>query len=203
MLTFMREIIEQNQSILAVVAAVFAFYKWQVSQNQKETGMISEMLKIIRDDKIYRLIQMLDYDKKWYNKNFHGQSIEIDMDKLLVVCSYACHLREKRMISKKAFEFFKYDLGVILSNWQIHCYFYNLNMYCKKTHSDFPFAPLLRYGLKMEFIDKGFLEDAESRRRYNIPDYLNSYIEEKKYSYEKPRCALDTLRKTKYENVMT
>lgn len=192
MLTFIREIIGQNQGILVVIGAAFAFYKWQVSQNQKEAAMIFEMLKVIRDDKLYELIQMLDYDETWYDRGFHDKAREIGMDKLLVQFSYICHLREKRMISRKAFKFFSYNLGVILSNKQIHYYFYNLNEYCVKSHSEFPFAPLLRYGLKKKYIDIKFLEDVESRRKYNIPDYLNSYIEDVKNLNEKQRGMLDS-----------
>ena len=56
MLTFIREIIGQNQGILVVIGAAFAFYKWQVSQNQKEAAMIFEMLKVIRDNEGQTLV---------------------------------------------------------------------------------------------------------------------------------------------------
>ena len=156
--------VSENFQIISVVGAVFAFYKWHVSQKQKEVEFLHSMIKVIRNDEMYEFIRNLDYNVPWYGKTFHNGPLELKVDKMLMELSYLCHLRKTRMISPTTFEFFRYDIDAVLSNSQMVDYFYNLYQCTSSAKVPFPFAHLLNYAFEKKYMDKCIFDNSNAWR---------------------------------------
>ena len=156
--------VSENYQIIGIAGASFAFYKWHVSQRQKEVEFLHSMIKVIRNDEMYEFIRKLDYNVPWYDEHFHNGSIELKVDKMLMEFSYLCHLRKTRMISSKTFDFFQYDIDAILSNTQMVDYFYNLYQYTHTVKLTFPFIHLLNYAFEKKYMNKQIFNNPEAWR---------------------------------------
>lgn len=91
------------------------------------------------------------------------------MDKTLSYFSYICYLYQYRIITKKEFQFFKYEINRILMNSQIKNYFYNIYHFAKKVKAPITFKYLFEYGEKKKLFDKEFY----NRNSTQYVHYLN------------------------------
>ena len=154
--------VSENYQIISIAGALFAFYKWHVSQKQREVEFLHSMIGVIRRDDMYDFIRSLDYEDTWYNEKFHNGPLELKVDKVLMEFSYLCHLRKTHMISGRTFDFFRYDIDAILSDPQMKDYFYNLYRYAVSANTMFPFIHLLKYAFEKKYMDKRVFDDPES-----------------------------------------
>lgn len=158
-----------------VIGGIFALMQWRKNIKLKRADYIKELTETIRENKdISDVIYMLDYDESWYCEEFHQcGKLERKVDKTLAYFSYILYLRNEKILSKKEFLFFKYDIERILRNEQMQDYFYNLYHFSKTQDALFSFSTLLDYAKDNKLLDGDF-EDREAHlknRRYHR--YLN------------------------------
>lgn len=165
------DIIDLLSIMLVVVGGFFALYQWKNTSKIKRADYIKELTEKIRiDSDIKNIVYVLDYEQGWYTQSFHnGGEIEIKMDKTLFYFSYICYLYQYKVITKKEFEFFKYDVNRILMNEQIKNYFYNIYHFADKVKAPVPFKYLFEYGEKKKVFDKEFY----NRKSTQYVHYLN------------------------------
>ena len=171
--------VEDHISLLTfigvVVGGIFALIQWRKSTALKRAEYIKELTEKIRTDKdIFETIYMFDYGAQWYNAKFHqGGDIERTVDRTLAYFSYILYLKNEKLISKKEFLFFRYDIERILCNSQLQDYFYNLFHFANTQGVQFSFGILLDYAKEHKFIDNEFDNPEAYKTSTNYHRYLN------------------------------
>lgn len=158
-----------------LVVALWAFRKWNISQQQKESELLQELIKEIRTGKVREFVSKCDYGDKWYGDKFHKGADEPWIDHALTVFSNLCYLRKCHFISRKAFGFFEYDLELIFSDSQVVDYLYNLYHDAQKAGLSFPFKQLIDYAFQKHLV-KISRSDFEDCRAYERIDMLHNYL---------------------------
>lgn len=161
--------VEDHISLLTfigvVVGGIFALIQWKKSIALKRAEYIKELTEKIRtDEDIFKTIYMFDYGVQWYNSEFHQSEKERVVDRTLAYFSYILYLRNEKLISKKEFSFFSYDIERILRNNQLQDYFYNLFHFAKTQGVPFSFDILLKYAKERELLDPDF-ENPEAYKK--------------------------------------
>lgn len=161
--------------IISLILPTIGVLKWIKNLSLIPAKHINELAEKIRTDKdIEDIIYLIEYDIKWYNESFHGNKcIERAVDKTLVYFTHAIYLRKKRIIGKKEFVFFEYNIKRMLSNLQMEDYFYNLYHFSEKKNLPFPFKSLLEYAEKNRLFDNDFRDSAAYQRNSKYHHYLN------------------------------
>jgi hypothetical protein len=79
------DIISGISILLVIVGGIFGFIQWRKNIKIKKASYINELTEKIRSDlNIKNTVYMIDYEKEWYNKEFHDSgSKELNMDKTL------------------------------------------------------------------------------------------------------------------------
>lgn len=164
------DIISIVSIVLAIIGAVFGFYQWKKSVKITRAEYIERLTEKIRtDDDIREMVYTLDYGHVWYTVAFHNSGeLERKMDKTLSYFSYICYLYHSRLISKKEFAFFKYEIERILLNSQVVDYFFNLYHFAIKFDTPITFSYLFEYGQKTNKFEDEFY-DSKSQKH---PKYL-------------------------------
>lgn len=167
------DIISIVSIVLAIIGAAFGFYQWKKSIRIKRAEYIEKLTEKIRtDNDIKEMVYTLDYGHLWYTSAFHNSGeLERKMDKTLSYFSYICYLYKSRLISKKEFAIFKYEIERILTNDQVNKYFYNLYHFAKKFKTPMTFSFLFEYGEKHNKFEKDFSD--KNRPKYKKSKYLN------------------------------
>ena len=157
--------------LIAIAGGIFGLFQWRLSVKTKRAEYINELTMNIRTDKVLRkIIYMLDYDDQWYNEDFHkSKELEKEIDKTLSYFTYICYLKQHRLLTRKEFVFFKYEIDRILMNSQIQNYFYNLYHFYEKFDIPFSFKSLFDYGVRKHYFPKEFF----NRTSMQYPHYLN------------------------------
>lgn len=157
--------------IITTIVAIFGFYQWKRSNTIKKAEYIEKLTEKIRtDDDIKEMVYVLDYGDLWYIKSFHGSGgLERKMDKTLSYFSYICYLYNSRLISRKEFAIFEYEIERILLNAQVKNYFFNLYHFAKKLKTPMTFSFLFEYGEKTRKFDDEFYDNQSEK----YPKYLN------------------------------
>ena len=168
-------IFEITYLLIPSISAVFVIYKWIRNLSFIQAKHINELAEKIRTDKdIENTIYLIEYDELWYNKNFHrSKDIERAVDKTLLYFSHAVYLSEEKIIDKKEFDFFEYNIKRMLSDSQMEDYFYNLYHFSKKKNLSFPFNSLLKYANENKLFDNDFRDPTAYRRNFKYHNYLN------------------------------
>ena len=154
--------ISENYQVIGICGMLFAFYKWHVSQKQKEVEILHTLIKTLRSPEVLEFIRKSDYDVPWYDEKFHNSQLEETVDSVLIEYSYLCHLKKTRMIANKTFDFFRYDICTILSDSQMIDYFYNLYQYTCSAKTIFPFIHLLNYAFDNGFANKKVFDNPDA-----------------------------------------
>lgn len=161
--------------ILVIIGGIFAYYQWRRNVSLKRASYINELTEKIRSDPdIKDVVYLFDYDPNWYSAQFHGNSaLELKVDKTLSYFSYICYLKKQRIISKKEFRFFQYEVERILMNSGIQDYFYNLYHFAAKFKIPFTFVYLLDYGKEHNLFEDDFFENQAYKTNQQFHHYLN------------------------------
>ena len=169
------DIIAVISALIVVVGGVFAFIKWKKATGIQRAEYINELTSKIREEKdIAEVIQMFEYNTPWYGLGFHGSNIEKSVDKTLSYFSYICYLRKMRIITKKEFMFFKYEVEHLLLNPQVKDYLYNIHHYSNALKTPLSFYYLFAYGKKHNLFDKAFYDKTSWKSNETIyHHYLN------------------------------
>ena len=165
--------------IVVILGGVFGYYQWHKSIQLKRAGYINELTEKIRTDKdIKKTIYILEYDEKWYSKKFHESGKkELKMDKTLSCFSYICYLKEQNIISDKEFDFFRYELKMILINEQMQDYLYNLYHYSQNQNVPCTFQYLINYGIESKVLDDDFCDKNAYKKYWKHRKYHNYIID--------------------------
>lgn len=168
------DILSAISILLVIFGGIFAYYQWRKNVLIKRASYINELTEKIRSDSdIKDAIYLFDYDSNWYTEQFHGSESEIKIDKTLSYFSYICYLNERRLVSKKEFKFFQYEVERILMNIGVQDYFYNLYHFSKKFSVPFTFVYLLDYGKKRGLLNKDFFDNKAYQVNHMYHHYLN------------------------------
>lgn len=167
--------VAENYQVISICGAMFAFYKWHISQRQKEVETLQSLIATLRKPEVLRFVRKADYEGRWYDAKFHDSELEEVVDGVLTEYSYLCHLRKTRMISQATFDFFRYDIESILSDPQMIDYLYNLYQYTRKVKTMFPFIHLLEYGFKHGYAKREIFNDSNAwkNKTFKLHNYLN------------------------------
>ncbi|MBR4425537.1 MAG: hypothetical protein IKS66_06300 [Oscillospiraceae bacterium] len=152
------DIISGISLLITIVGGFFALYQWRRNIALKRASYINDLTEKIRTDPdIHGIVYLLDYNQEWYNAEFHesGEQ-ERKVDKTLSFFSYICYLKKHRLIGRKDFNFFKYEIERILMNSGVQDYLYNLYHYSNKYDLPLTFFFLFKYGKKHKYFDSDF-----------------------------------------------
>ena len=176
MLNVVADFVRENFTIISVVGGLWALYQWNVSQRQKDAELLKGHIDIIRSSKIREFVAMCDYETPWYGKTSHQPDADKNVDYALTMFSSLCYLRKCKLMSKKAFNFFRYDYELVFSDWQVIDYMYNLFHDARERNMSFPYKDLIEYGFKEKMIgiSKSEFEDPKS---YLCNKNLHNYLE--------------------------
>lgn len=157
--------------IFIIIGGAFAFYQWGRNTTYKRAEYINELTEKIRtDESIKYTVYLIDYGNVWYDERFHGSNdIELKVDKTLSYFSYICYLYSRRIINKKEFAFFEYEITRIITNNNVRFYFFNLYHFAEKNRSKMTFQYLFKYAEKKKvFVDEFYDKDNEEycKRKY-------------------------------------
>lgn len=156
--------------IAVVIGVVFGFHTWRKSMAIKRAEYVQGLREKFYDDKdVAEVIYNIDYGKHWYDFSFHGGSeIERKVDKTLSVCDHVCYLYGNKLISRKEFEIFKYDLYRLFHSTDVVNYLYNVYHWSKDTLKvKSAFSQLVQFGKK--YLRRDFFDPKSE----NYPHYLN------------------------------
>lgn len=152
------DIIATITVFLVIIGGAFTYYQYHQSFLLKRADYINELTEHIRTDSdIKEIVYMFDYSKKWYNASFHGSGgLENQVDKTLSYFSYICYLKSRRIIGKREWVFFEYEVERILCNCQVQDYLYNLYHFSNKIGVPITFQCLYEFGKKKRYFSKDF-----------------------------------------------
>ena len=161
--------------ILVIIGGIFTYYQWRRNVSLKRASYINELTEKIRSDSdIKDVVYLFDYNPKWYQEQFHGNDIlQLKVDKTLSYFSYICYLKKQRIISKKEFKFFQYEVERILMNPGIQDYFFNLYHFAAKFKISFTFVYLLDYGKEHNLLSDDFFDSKAYKTNHQFHHYLN------------------------------
>lgn len=155
--------------LTVIIGGVFALHKWNTNIKLKRADYIYSLLNDLRTNE-RNAFYLFEYDAKWYNLQFHqGGDMEKKVDYTLSFFSYICYLKQQKILSKKEFDCFKYELERVLTNEQFRSYFYNIYHFSKHINQPISFLHLFTYAKDNGYFDDEFWNATSTR----YPHYLN------------------------------
>lgn len=118
----------------AIVGVIIGLYQYHKSVKVRRSSFVLSLLNQMKGDKgINKIIYQFQYGEFNYSEEFHGNGkYENDTDRTLLLFSYTCYLREKKIITNKEFSFFEISITQALRNDGLIDYLYNLyHFVCK------------------------------------------------------------------------
>ena len=162
-----QEIIE----LLTLIATVliggigfgFTLYQINKSNKVKQAEFVSSLLDHIRfNERVMDAVYLIDYSNNWYNQDFHNSGeMEKNIDAFFSEMDYVCYLFKRKLLSKKDFLIFRYEVLRICKNSQCRCYLWNLYHWSKKNNTTCSFNNLIEY-LKLQF-------SVKERKQFECP----------------------------------
>ena len=101
----------------------------------------------------------IDYDEKWYSREFHDSEAEQAFDEYLTSLSFLCFLKTQRAIGCSELKSFEYELSRTLQNTQVIDYLYNVHHFSEANGRKSPFSNLKSYAEKEGFINAKVFND--------------------------------------------
>ncbi len=200
---FLEQHIELITLILTVCGGIFALYQWRLSVKNDQAEYVDKLLdRFQNDEEIRTFVSMCDYLEEWYDDYFHDYKSEKchakKADKTLFFLNYLCHIEQERVLQKKEFEVFEYNIYAIIQNDNTLSYLADLYHYTIFEKRRYPFEYLLKYGIKKgiipkEIVDRDYckyilmIESGED----DVPEQfreLYKKIGSRRYLYAKSRC---------------
>ena len=151
--------------IFTVIAGIFAYRQWSVSNKIRKSEFINQILDKIRFDKeLADMMYVIDYSVSWYKGHFQNcdKDFEFKMDKLLSYLSYICYLWKEKRITEKEFRVLKYEVNRVCNSYDVQSYLWNLYHFAKRNHAECSFQYLIDYGIKEKLIDAKTFRDPKS-----------------------------------------
>lgn len=143
--------------LFIAISGCFIYFQWRKSLKTKRAEFINQIIEKLRfDEKMAKIMYIVDYNQNWYNYSFHGSNIEFDIDKLFSYINYICYLKFSDNISDDEFNILKYEVNRICISKSSQCYLWNLYHFAIKNQSTCSFPDLIDYGIKNNLLHKDF-----------------------------------------------
>lgn len=149
----------------AIVGVIIGLYQYHKLVKVRRSTFVLSLLNQMKDDKgINKIIYQFQYGEFNYSEGFHGNGkYENDTDRTLLLFSYICYLKEKKIITNEEFSFFEISITQALRNDGLIDYLYNLYHFVCKAEG---YNPLTDGKVKALYC---YLIKFADRRNY-IPD---------------------------------
>ncbi len=176
--------IENSMSIMSVIVAVmglcYGLYQWRKSTQVKRAEFVFNIYEKLRLEKdTMNAMYMIDYEKSWYEKDFHSKEKNRDSDKeygidrLLSILSYICYLRKEGCIEDKEFLLFKYDIDRVSKSYQCQNYMWNVYHFSKdELHTSCPYNGIIEYAIISGMLPKDIFYSPEEGFYRNFVDFI-------------------------------
>lgn len=153
-------LIEVLKLLLSVAGGAFALLQWRKNNQLNRTMYADSMIEKLRsDDEIRKISNYFDYEDDWYDDGFYAnKELEIKVDKTLSYYSYICYLVKMKIISKKEFSFFQYEIQRTVMNKSVQNYLYNYYHYSQNLNLANAYQYLMDFGNEMNAFPNDFYD---------------------------------------------
>ena len=142
--------------IVAVCGGIIALFQWKESNNNRRAEYLDTLLTKLWENKdIQNFILLNDYDKDWYNEEFHrseDKTIPTLADKTLSFMNYICYVVEAKIIQKKERALFDYYLSALAQCKDMRRYIFDLYQYSILNNKPFLFTYFLDICIKQDLL---------------------------------------------------
>jgi len=144
--------------LVAVAGVVLALMQLKKQTRVTSAQHLFVMLQEFYDDKIRSAFsdyvdRFKDTDTRYYQglneqgePKFKDDETEKSIDRMLLLFENICYQKHRKVIDKKGFACFEYQIWETLREPQVLEYIKDLSKYCVKHHSGFPFKELVCEG---------------------------------------------------------
>lgn len=175
-----KDIIEIIVSLCTLAIAIYGVF-FGIRQYKRNVNITNEQLvanlidKIRNDVEVKEMIQAVDYNTFIYDRFFHTSKnpLERKLDKTLTYFTQLVYMKELRIVMKRNFAIFEFEILRIISNEHIQNYLYNIYHFSKKCGANCPFEELIKFGVKMKIIDENIYDKEAYKKGGNFAHYLN------------------------------
>ncbi len=174
---FVSFVLSLINTVVVIGSALFALIQWTYQCKIRRSQYLQALSEKMRtDEQIMGVRRAIDYGHPWYDEDFHikhGNSFvsEDQIDETLAFYSYLCYLKIEKVISKKEFKFFSYNIDRALQNRDMQGYLFNLYHFSRKNGMEMSFQSLFEYGQEKGLFKKDFFDSSTGNKQY--PRYLN------------------------------
>ena len=161
---FLEQHIETLTFFATIGGGIFALYQWRLSVKNGQAEYVDKILERFQsDDEIRDFISKNDYEEDWYKKEFHepesDECIAAKADKTIFFLDYLCHINQEKILHKKEFAVFEYNLYAVIQNINTRSYFADLYQYSLVENRKFPFTHVLKYAIDNNIIPKEVMDN--------------------------------------------
>lgn len=129
--------------LTAIIGFIFTIYQIKLNNKIKHAEFVFSIREKIRIQKeIKEGRYLIEYNKKWYNENFHNNENEQKIDALFSILDHICFLKNKQLLDDCEFSIFEYDLMIVFYSDDCWSYLWNLYHWSRKKP---PFKYLIDY----------------------------------------------------------
>jgi len=130
-------------------------YLWYKSSRIRRAEFLRQIIERLRfDADIVQVMYDIDYDKEWYDGNFHESGeLERKVDALFSYLTYICYLYKNKMLTQKEFCVLQYAVHKVCLNRQAQEYLWNIYHHSQCRQTPCSFSNLIDY-LRNEVMDK-------------------------------------------------
>lgn len=173
---------------LSLITIIITYCELRKDRSYKRLDIIVGLLKDTRkDDDFAFIFECIDRElpfkyvwpgyfnisesiKKIYGKKINDFEFGRKIDYVLSIYDSFIYSSSKRLLSKKEFNFFHYNLSMIFDNKEIVNFLYSINLYSKNRNIICPFSNLIRYGVKHKYLKSDFYSTESSNYKYLIKE---------------------------------
>jgi len=150
----------------AVIGGGFALFQWKKNINIKQAEFFNQIIeKLNCDSDVVQTMYMITYgEKQWYDckgtQHFlvDGKTEEL-IDKSFHYLDYVCYLRDKKLIDKKGFYIFEYEIHRACKSIQTQTYLFNIYKFSQTENAKCGFQNLINYAIKKKLFYKDFMKN--------------------------------------------
>jgi hypothetical protein len=155
-------------AIVGIAGGVTGLIQWGSSIRTRKAEFVDRIFDKFRSDKINDTMYFIEYNRQWYNKQFHNgdKELERSVDELLSWLNYICYLKSTGNISDTEFKLFQYKINRTCKSRDIQTYLWNLFHFSKKNGTDSSFQYLIEYGISSGIFDTDFKSNLAEYSQY-------------------------------------
>ena len=151
-------VIDNIELLVAICGGIFALLQWKESNTNKRAEYLNSLLEKLWENKdVQDFILLNDYDKDWYNEEFHrsnDKTLPTLADKTLSFMNYICYVVDVKIIRKKERGLFDYYLSALAQCKDMKRYLFDLYQYSIINNKPFLFTYFLDVCIKQGFLPK-------------------------------------------------